>query len=191
MPWRRCPPTTPKASSTLTDVIEIARKAGKSVRAHLVDDPYLVAGCNDRAQLADLAAELNRRIVRRHQLAGVTVVDPATTWIDVDVTIAADVTVEPGTQLRGTTTIAEDAVVGPDNTLFGDAIGTGAQGCPHHGSEAVIRDGATVGPFAYLRPGCPARHGRQDRHLRRNQERTDRRSHQGSAPQLRRRRRDR
>lgn len=137
----------------LTDVIEIARKAGKSVRAHLVDDPYLVAGCNDRAQLADLAAELNRRIVRRHQLAGVTVVDPATTWIDVDVTIAADVTVEPGTQLRGTTTIAEDAVVGPDSTLTDVTIGTGAQVVRTHGSEAVIGDGATVGPFAYLRPG--------------------------------------
>ncbi|WP_333716709.1 NTP transferase domain-containing protein, partial [Gordonia sp. (in: high G+C Gram-positive bacteria)] len=60
----------------LTDVIAIARKAGGTVRAHIVDDPYLVAGCNDRAQLSDLAAEVNRRIIRAHQLEGVTVVDP-------------------------------------------------------------------------------------------------------------------
>ena len=137
----------------LTDVIEIARKAGRTVRAHIVDDPYLVAGCNDRAQLSDLAAELNRRIVRGHQLAGVTVVDPATTWIDVEVTIEADVTIEPGTQLRGHTTIAGGAVVGPDSTLTDVTIGVGAQVIRTHGTDAQIGDGATVGPFAYLRPG--------------------------------------
>lgn len=137
----------------LTDVIAIARKAGGTVCAHIVDDPYLVAGCNDRAQLSDLAAEVNRRIIRAHQLEGVTVVDPPSTWIDVDVTIAPDVTIEPGTQLRGRTTIAEDAVVGPDTTLTDVTVGSGAQVIRTHGSEAVIGDGATVGPFAYLRPG--------------------------------------
>ena len=137
----------------LTDVIAIARRSGKAVRAFTVDDPWLVAGCNDRAQLSELGAELNRRIVRRHQLAGVTVVDPASTWIDIEVTIEADVRIEPGTQLHGRTSIAEDAVVGPDTTLTDVTIGRGAHVIRTHGSNSVIGDGASVGPFAYLRPG--------------------------------------
>ncbi|MCK0439773.1 bifunctional UDP-N-acetylglucosamine diphosphorylase/glucosamine-1-phosphate N-acetyltransferase GlmU [Gordonia alkaliphila] len=137
----------------LTDVVQIAREAGRVVRAHIVDDPAVVAGCNDRAQLAELAAELNRRIVRRHQLAGVNIVDPATTWIDVDVTIGRDAVIEPGTQLRGRTEIGDDAVVGPDTTLTDVTIGAGAQVVRTHGSEAVVGAGATVGPFAFLRPG--------------------------------------
>lgn len=137
----------------ITDVVEIARESGKSVHGFTVDDPMLVAGCNDRAQLAELAAELNRRIVRRHQLAGVSVVDPATTWIDVDVTIAEDVRIEPGTQLHGATTIGEDAVIGPDCTLTDVVVGRGAQVIRTHGSSAAIGDNALVGPFAYLRPG--------------------------------------
>ncbi|HNP58931.1 MAG TPA: bifunctional UDP-N-acetylglucosamine diphosphorylase/glucosamine-1-phosphate N-acetyltransferase GlmU [Gordonia sp. (in: high G+C Gram-positive bacteria)] len=137
----------------LTDVVEIARNDGKTVRALIIDDPAVVAGCNDRVQLAELGAELNRRIIARHQLAGVTVVDPASTWIDVDVAIGQDVTIEPGTQLRGRTSIGPDAVVGPDTTLTDVVVGEGAQVIRTHGSDAVIGAGATVGPFAYLRPG--------------------------------------
>lgn len=137
----------------LTDVVEITRNAGKTVRAFTVDDPMLVAGCNDRAQLAELAAELNRRIIRRHQLAGVTVVDPTTTWIDIDVTIEVDVRIDPGTQLLGHTAIGSDAIVGPDSTLTDVTVGRGAQVIRTHGSDAAIGDNATVGPFAYLRPG--------------------------------------
>ncbi|MYR06378.1 bifunctional UDP-N-acetylglucosamine diphosphorylase/glucosamine-1-phosphate N-acetyltransferase GlmU [Gordonia sp. SID5947] len=137
----------------LTDVIAITRDDGHAVRAFTVDDPVLVAGCNDRVQLAELGAELNRRIVRRHQLAGVTVVDPASTWIDVDVTIGEDVRIEPGTQLLGTTTVADDAVIGPDSTLRDVVIGSGAAVIRTHGSEAEIGANASVGPFAYLRPG--------------------------------------
>lgn len=137
----------------LTDVVAIARAAGRTVRAHTVDDPYLVAGCNDRAQLSELAAELNRRVIRRHQLAGVTVVDPASTWIDVDVTIGTDVRIEPGTQLQGATKIADDAVVGPDSTLRDVRVGERASVIRTHGSESEIGADASVGPFAYLRPG--------------------------------------
>ncbi|WP_448222840.1 bifunctional UDP-N-acetylglucosamine diphosphorylase/glucosamine-1-phosphate N-acetyltransferase GlmU [Gordonia iterans] len=136
----------------LTDVVQIAREAGRTVRAHVVDDPTVVAGCNDRVQLAELAAELNRRIVRRHQLAGVTVIDPATTWIDVDVEIGQDVTVEPGTQLRGRTVIGPDAVVGPDTTLTDVVVGAGARVIRTHGSASTVGAGAAVGPFAFLRP---------------------------------------
>lgn len=137
----------------LTDIVEIARGEGRAVRGHTVADPVLVAGCNDRAQLAALGAELNRRIIRRHQLDGVTVVDPATTWIDTDVTIEPDAHIAPGTQLHGRTHIAADAVIGPDTTLTDVTVGPGAQVIRTHGSDAVIGAEATVGPFAYLRPG--------------------------------------
>ena len=75
-------------------MIAILRRDGQTVHAKHVDDSALVAGVNDRVQLAELAAELNRRIVAAHQRAGVTIIDPATTWIDVDVTIGRD-TVDP------------------------------------------------------------------------------------------------
>lgn len=137
----------------LTDVISIARRAGGSVRGLLLDDALLVAGANDRVQLAALAREMNRRIVEKHMRAGVTVVDPATTWIDVDVSIERDVTVLPGVQLHGATTIGEDAEIGPDSTLTDVTVGSGASVVRTHADDAVIGAGATVGPFTYLRPG--------------------------------------
>ena len=112
-----------------------------------------MAGVNDRVQLADLAAELNRRIVAAHQRAGVTVVDPATTWIDVDVTIGRDTVIQPGTQLLGATRIGGRCAVGPDTTLTDVTVGDGASVIRTHGSASVIGDDATVGPFTYLRPG--------------------------------------
>ncbi|WP_132993249.1 bifunctional UDP-N-acetylglucosamine diphosphorylase/glucosamine-1-phosphate N-acetyltransferase GlmU [Gordonia zhaorongruii] len=137
----------------LTDLVEIARSAEQPVRAHVVNDPAVVAGCNDRTQLADLGIELNRRTVRRHMLAGVTVVDPATTWIDVDVTLGQDVRIEPGTQLHGNCAVGDDAVIGPDTTLTDVSVGAAAEVIRTHGSGARIADGATVGPFSFLRPG--------------------------------------
>lgn len=137
----------------ITDLVAIAREADRAVHALTVSDPSVVAGCNDRTQLAELGAELNRRVVRRHMLAGVTVVDPATTWIDVEVELGRDVRIEPGTQLHGRTTIADDAVIGPDTTLTDVTVGEGARVIRTHGSDARIGAGATVGPFAYLRPG--------------------------------------
>jgi len=123
------------------------------VRAVRTDDPLLVEGVNDRVQLAVLRAELNRRILEDWMRAGVTVVDPATTWVDVDVELAQDVTLLPGTQLHGRTRVATGATVGPDTTLTDVEVGTGASVVRTHGSGAVIGAGATVGPFAYLRPG--------------------------------------
>ena len=137
----------------LTDVLALARADGGRVRAVRLEDPLLVEGVNDRAQLAVLRAELNRRILRRWMLEGVTVVDPATTWVDVDVTLARDVTLLPGTQLHGATTVAERATIGPDTTLTDVEVGADATVVRTHGSLAVIGAGATVGPFSYLRPG--------------------------------------
>ncbi len=137
----------------LTDVVAILRQDRRTVRAHHVDDSALVAGVNDRVQLADLGAELNRRIVAAHQRAGVTIIDPGTTWIDVDVTIGRDTVVRPGTQLLGTTEIGSDCEIGPDTTLADVEVGDGASVVRTHGQLAVIGAGATVGPFTYLRPG--------------------------------------
>src|SRR6185295_5541358 len=137
----------------LTDVISIVRQDGQVVHAQHVDDSALVAGVNDRVQLADLGAELNRRIVAAHQLAGVTVVDPATTWIDVDVTIGRDTVVHPGTQLLGATRIGGRCRIGPDTTLTDVTVGDEAVVVRTHGGQSAIGAGAAVGPFAYLRPG--------------------------------------
>ena len=137
----------------LTDVVKIARDAGRVVRSHIVADPVVVAGCNDRAQLSELAAELNRRVIRRHQLNGVTIVDPATTWIDVDVTIGRDAVVQPGTQLLAGTRIGDRCQIGPDTTLTDVTVGEAASVIRTHGSSSTIGAGAAVGPFAYLRPG--------------------------------------
>ncbi|MDM7855563.1 bifunctional UDP-N-acetylglucosamine diphosphorylase/glucosamine-1-phosphate N-acetyltransferase GlmU [Cellulomonas alba] len=137
----------------LTDVLAIARGDGGHVRALATDDPWSVEGVNDRVQLAALGAELNRRIVEDWMRAGVTVVDPATTWVDVDVELERDVTLLPGTQLHGATVVREGATVGPDTTLTDVEVGPGATVTRTHGSLAVIGAGASVGPFAYLRPG--------------------------------------
>jgi bifunctional UDP-N-acetylglucosamine pyrophosphorylase / glucosamine-1-phosphate N-acetyltransferase len=137
----------------LTDVIQLLREAGSEVEAVPVSEPWLVAGINDRAQLSETAARLNALIVRGWQLAGVTIEDPATTWIDLDVRIEADVTIRPGTQLKGATVIATGAVVGPDTTLVDCEIGANAEVKRTDATLSVIGAGASVGPFAYLRPG--------------------------------------
>jgi bifunctional UDP-N-acetylglucosamine pyrophosphorylase/glucosamine-1-phosphate N-acetyltransferase len=137
----------------LTDVIAILRRDGQTIIARHVDDSALVAGVNNRVQLAELGAELNRRIVAAHQMAGVTVIDPATTWIDVDVTIGRDTVVHPGTQLLGRTQVGGRCVLGPDTTLTDVTVGDGAAVVRTHGSSSSIGAGAAVGPFAFLRPG--------------------------------------
>jgi bifunctional UDP-N-acetylglucosamine pyrophosphorylase / glucosamine-1-phosphate N-acetyltransferase len=142
-----------KGEYYLTDAVRIAREAGLTVGAFAIDDVMQTEGANDRAQLAALGRELNRRIVTQWMQDGVTVMDPATTWIDADVVLARDVTILPGTQLLGATVIGEDAVIGPDTTLKDCEIGAGARVVRTHGELAVIGEAATVGPFSYLRPG--------------------------------------
>jgi bifunctional UDP-N-acetylglucosamine pyrophosphorylase/glucosamine-1-phosphate N-acetyltransferase len=137
----------------LTDAIALVRGDGLPVRAQHVADTALVAGVNDRVQLSALAAELNRRIIERHQRNGVTVIDPATTWIDADVEIGPDTVVQPGTQLLGATAIGSGCTIGPDTTLTSMEVGDGASVIRTHGELSVIGAGATVGPFTYLRPG--------------------------------------
>jgi len=142
-----------KGEYYLTDTVRLARDAGLTVGAYAIDDVMQTEGANDRAQLAELGKELNRRIVTQWMKDGVTVMDPATTWIEADVVLSRDVTILPNTQLLGATVVGEDAVVGPDTTLKDCEIGEGARVVRTHGELAVIGAAANVGPFAYLRPG--------------------------------------
>lgn len=142
-----------KGEYYLTDVVGIAHADRRTVGAYRIDDVMQTEGANDRAQLASLGAELNRRILDGWMRDGVTVVDPATTWVDADVVLAPDVTILPGVQLQGATVVAEDAVIGPDCTLKDTEVGAGAKVVRTHAELAVIGAGANVGPFAYLRPG--------------------------------------
>ncbi len=137
----------------LTDVIGLLRGAGSAVRAVPVADAWLVAGINDRAQLSETARQLNGFIVNGWQLAGVTVQDPATTWIDLKAQLAPDVTILPGTQILGATVIETGAVVGPDTTLLDCEVGENAVVKRTDATLAVIGAGASVGPFSFLRPG--------------------------------------
>ncbi len=137
----------------LTDVAALMLEQGQNVSAHPISDNWLVAGINDRAQLAEVATELNSRIVRAWQLAGVTVQEPASTWIDVTVQLARDVTLLPSTRLHGFTSVGEGSVIGPDTTLTDVEIGENVTISRTQGSASKIETGASVGPFAYLRPG--------------------------------------
>ncbi len=137
----------------VTDVIGLLRRAGSEVTAVPVADPWIVAGVNDRAQLSDTALRLNAMIVRGWQLAGVTVQDPMSTWIDLKAQLAPDVTVLPGTQILGATVVETGATIGPDTTLVDCEVGVNATVKRTDATLAVIGAGASVGPFSYLRPG--------------------------------------
>ncbi len=121
----------------LTDVIEILVGAGQKVAAHIAADSRETDGVNTRVELAEAAAVLRDRINDAHMLAGVTIVDPRTTWIEPTVTIDADATIQPFVILRGATRVAADAEIGANTVAIDAHIGTRA----------------TIGPFCYLRPG--------------------------------------
>jgi bifunctional UDP-N-acetylglucosamine pyrophosphorylase/glucosamine-1-phosphate N-acetyltransferase len=137
----------------LTDTLEILRGDGHRVGAMPAADHHEIHGVNDRVQLAQLRRLLNDRICEQWMRAGVTVVDPASTWIDVQVTLANDVTIAPNTQLHGRTRIATGAVVGPNSTLTDTEVGESATVLATHATDVEIGPGVSVGPFSFLRPG--------------------------------------
>jgi len=137
----------------LTDVITHARSTGGRVGGWLLADYLQTEGVNDRIQLSERNVEANRRILRKWMIEGVTVLDPATTWVHAGVDLAADVTLLPGTSLEGATSVAAGATIGPDTTLIDVEVGENATVTRTHAELAVIGAGATVGPFSYLRPG--------------------------------------
>jgi bifunctional UDP-N-acetylglucosamine pyrophosphorylase/glucosamine-1-phosphate N-acetyltransferase len=136
------------------DVLPAFRERGLRVVAHRASDPNVNVGVNDRADLAAATAEARRQILDRHMRAGVTVVDPSSTWIDADVEIAADATIEPGSTLRGTTSVGADSIVGPHSTLIDSRVGEQVRIIHSYLDNAEVDNLASVGPFAYLRPGA-------------------------------------
>ena len=136
----------------LTDVIEVLRTDGHAVNA-VVTDQHNILGVNDRSQLAYVGARLRDRIVHEWMLRGVTIVDPATTWIDPTVTLEPDVTLLPNVTLSGSTRIAGGATVGPDCSLTDTVVESGASVIRVTATAAHIGPDASVGPYTYLRPG--------------------------------------
>jgi bifunctional UDP-N-acetylglucosamine pyrophosphorylase/glucosamine-1-phosphate N-acetyltransferase len=137
----------------LTDVIGILKSSGESIAAIMIDDFTETLGVNDRVQLAESAAMLRDRINDQWMHAGVTIIDPTTTWIDATVALSHDVTLHPGTALLGSTKVATGAVIGPHTTLTDCVVKEGAQVLESIAIQTVIGVGATVGPFTYLRSG--------------------------------------
>jgi bifunctional UDP-N-acetylglucosamine pyrophosphorylase/glucosamine-1-phosphate N-acetyltransferase len=143
----------------LPDVLPILREHERTVDSFEITDLGELAGINDRVQLADVARTAQRQICERHMLAGVTIVNPAATVIDVDVEIGQDTVIEPFTTLRGGTRIGERSTVGPGSTLIDATVGDGATVLHAYVTGATIGDRVSVGPFCYLRPGTILREG--------------------------------
>ncbi|MFI9270650.1 bifunctional UDP-N-acetylglucosamine diphosphorylase/glucosamine-1-phosphate N-acetyltransferase GlmU [Kitasatospora sp. NPDC052896] len=138
----------------LTDTLHILRSAGHRVGAVVAEDHRDILGINDRVQLAEARRLLNDRLLERAMRAGVTVVDPASTWIDVQVGYQPDAVVLPNTQLQGATRLGEGCRVGPNCTLTDTVVGAGAQVSNTTADRAEIGERCEVGPYAYLRPGA-------------------------------------
>ncbi len=143
----------------LPDVLPLLRASGRRVGAHVVADAAAFAGVNDRADLAAVREEAQRRIQERHMLAGVTIVQPQSTSIDVGVEIEVDAVIEPCTQLYGSSFVGAGAQIGPHSTVIDSRVGDGARVVRSHLVECELRAGASVGPFAYLRPRALLREG--------------------------------
>ena len=141
-----------QAEKYITDVVGLLRGVGATVAAMPVTAGWMVAGVNDRVQLAEAARRMNELIVQKWQREGVTIEDPATTWIDADVTLNPDVEILPGTQLKGATLVQSGAIIGPDTTLVDCEVGENAVIKRTDATLSVIGANASVGPFAYLRP---------------------------------------
>jgi bifunctional UDP-N-acetylglucosamine pyrophosphorylase/glucosamine-1-phosphate N-acetyltransferase len=135
------------------------REHERTVVAYELADPEEMLGINDRRQLAAVTAVAQRQINDHHMLAGVTIVNPAATVIDVDVMIGRDVVVAPFTSLHGTTSIGSGSTIGPHSTLTDVAVGEDASVVQSWATDMVIGDRVSVGPFASLRPGTVLRAG--------------------------------
>jgi bifunctional UDP-N-acetylglucosamine pyrophosphorylase/glucosamine-1-phosphate N-acetyltransferase len=138
----------------LPAALAVLRAGGARVDALKLDDPSLLLGVNDRVDLAAVRKLAQRRIHEGHMRAGVTIVDPDATTIDVDVRIGADTVIEPSTFLRRATAIGEGCTVGPLTTAIDAVLGDGVSVVHSYLQGCEVRAGATVGPFAYLRPGA-------------------------------------
>jgi len=150
---RRVSPENAQGEYYLTDVIEVLRGTGHTVLAVSAADPTEIQGVNDRVQLAAAEAVLRQRVNEHWMQAGVTMVDPARTYIDTMVDLASDVRLLPGCVLEGRTTVGSGAVIGPDTRLVDAVVAEGAVIEASVVRAATVGPGVHVGPFAHLRPG--------------------------------------
>jgi bifunctional UDP-N-acetylglucosamine pyrophosphorylase/glucosamine-1-phosphate N-acetyltransferase len=151
---RRLSPENAQGEYYLSDVVEVLAEAGYRVVSLIAPDPMEAAGVNDRAQLAMAEAELRDRTNERWMRRGVTMVDPERTYIDASVDLAPDVTLFPGTILRGETSVGPGAEIGPDTQLVDTQVGERAIVEYSVAQQATIGADARVGPFATLQPGA-------------------------------------
>lgn len=148
------PLSLPKKEYYLTDMVEMAVREGLRVEAVTTEDNEETLGINTRVHLAEAEQALRRRINHRWMLNGVTIVDPATTYIEPSVTIGCDTTIWPNTHLRGATAIGEHCEIGPNTIIRDSQIGSRCRVLASVLEEAVMEDDSDVGPFSHLRPGA-------------------------------------
>ena len=145
---------SPSGELYLTDLVAIAVADGRAVTVVEAPDAGDAMGINDRVALSAAEERMRRRIAERHMRGGVTIVDPATTRIDADVQIAQDARIEPWTTLEGATSVAEDAVIGPNSHLRSSVIGARTTVWASIVEESTVAEDVQIGPFAHIRPGC-------------------------------------
>jgi len=151
---RRLDPLNAQREYYLTDTVAVLASAGYRVEGFVSADPVESMGVNDRAQLAVAEAELRARLAARWMQAGVTIVDPASTYLDVSVELESDVTLFPSVVLAGRTRVERGVRIGPGSRLVDTSVGAGATVQSTDANGAAIGPGAVVGPFAVLGPGA-------------------------------------
>ncbi len=151
---QRIEPTPPKNEYYLPDVVDLAASAGESIKVVCIDDVEEIQGVNNRVHLAECTRILHKRINQEHMLNGVSITDPTSTYIDVDVVIGRDTVIYPNTHLRAGTVIGEDCSIGPNTIIEGSIIGDGCTVLSSMLEGARMDDGANIGPFGHLRKGA-------------------------------------
>ncbi len=142
---------SPKGEYFLTDLVEIARRQGRRVQAVIADDPHEALGINTRAHLAEAQAVLQRRIAARWMEAGVTLIDPSSTTIEVDVTIGAETIIYPHSYLGGRTQIGSNCRLGPGAVLWDSHVGDGCQIPTVWLKNCRVADGVSLPPYTARR----------------------------------------
>ncbi len=143
-----------KGEYFLTDTVDLAVRQGLSVQAELLEDPRQAIGINTRLHLAEVEAEMRRRVNEFHMLNGVTLIDPASTYIEFDVTIGRDTVIWPNTYLHGQTQIGEENVIGPNTIIRDSRIGNRCRILMSVVEGAWLENEVEIGPFARLRKGA-------------------------------------
>ncbi len=147
-------PLSPKGEYYLTDVVEIAVSEGRNVAVVTADDEMETMGINTRVHLAEAETVMRRRILERLMLSGVTMIDPASTYIDAGVSIGMDTVIQPNTFLYGSTVIGENCTIGPNSIITDTRIGDRCQVLASVLEKAHLEDDVDMGPFARLRKGA-------------------------------------